>query len=65
MRENAGRPRDVIRHLAAALPAERSPSPIDRALDGAIVTPRAHWDPLLRVRLDAVARRVLRKVPGG
>ena len=55
----------ALRHLLASLPRERTPSPIDTALDGAIVTPRAQWSTAARVRLDAVARRILRKTPGG
>ncbi|OYW46129.1 MAG: 5'-methylthioadenosine phosphorylase [Sphingomonadales bacterium 32-68-7] len=56
---NAGRARDTLRRLAAALPAERASSPIDTALDGAIITPSELWDPPERARLDAVAGRVL------
>ena len=40
--------------------SEREPSPIDHALDGAIVTPRELWDAQAAARLDAVARRLLR-----
>jgi 5'-methylthioadenosine phosphorylase len=65
MQANAAKARAAIGGLAVALPRQRAPSPIDTALEGAIVTPRAQWDPLLRVRLDAVARRILRKTPGG
>jgi 5'-methylthioadenosine phosphorylase len=49
-----------LRHLAKKLPAEREPSPIDTALDGAIVTPREHWGPQASGRLDAVAGRLMR-----
>ena len=62
---NAARARAAIRELVGALPRQRPASPIDSALDGAIVTPRAQWDARLRVRLDAVARRILRQTPGG
>jgi 5'-methylthioadenosine phosphorylase len=65
MQQNSGQARAALRRLVKSLPRERAPSPIDSALDGAIVTPRAQWDPLMRVRLDAVARRILRKTPGG
>ncbi len=58
MHDNAARAQDALRHLAAALPEERAPSPIDRALDGAIVTPCEKWDPAAAVRLDAVAARL-------
>jgi 5'-methylthioadenosine phosphorylase len=59
MRQNAGCAQAALRHLAAALPPGRDASPIDRALDGAIVTAREHWDPAAAARLDAVAGRVL------
>jgi 5'-methylthioadenosine phosphorylase len=65
MQANAAIARAALRHLLASLPRERAPSPIDTALDGAIVTPRAQWSTAARVRLDAVARRILRKTPGG
>ncbi|MBD3729031.1 MAG: S-methyl-5'-thioadenosine phosphorylase [Sphingomonadales bacterium] len=50
---------ETLRHFAASLPAERSPSPIDHALDGAFATAPAHRDPQLLARLDAVAGRAL------
>jgi 5'-methylthioadenosine phosphorylase len=62
---NAATARKILRQLLTSLPRERPVSPIDTALDGAIVTPRAHWSALTRVRLDAVARRILRQTPGG
>jgi 5'-methylthioadenosine phosphorylase len=65
MQANAAAARKTLRQLLASLPGERATSPIDTALDGAIVTPRAQWSALTRVRLDAVARRILRKTPGG
>jgi 5'-methylthioadenosine phosphorylase len=65
MRANAAAARQVLQHLVAALPHHRARNPIDSALNGAIATPRAEWNPLMRVKLDAVARRILRKVPGG
>lgn len=61
MRANAGLARATLAKLAAALPADRQPLPIDTALDGAIVTPRSRWDPALAARLDAVAKRILTK----
>ncbi|HEU4649862.1 MAG TPA: S-methyl-5'-thioadenosine phosphorylase [Croceibacterium sp.] len=60
MRANAQAARAALRHLVKKLPAERPPSPIDSALDGAIVTPREHWEPQATARLDAVAGRLLR-----
>jgi 5'-methylthioadenosine phosphorylase len=58
VRANARTARAALRHLAKKLPAEREPSPIDRALDRAILTPRDQWDPRATARLDAVAGRL-------
>ena len=60
MAGNAQIARDMVRKLAAKLPAKRTASPFDRALDGAIITAPAARDPALALRLDAVAGRVLR-----
>ena len=60
MEGNAKIARDMINKLAAKLPAKRTASPFDRALDGAIITAPAARDPALALRLDAVAGRVLR-----
>ena len=57
---NARTARAAVRHLAKKLPAEREPSPIDSALDKAILTPRDQWDPRAAARLDAVAGRLFR-----
>lgn len=62
MHANAEAARGALRHFAKKLPAEREPSPIDRALDGAVVTPRELWSAQATVRLDAVAGRLLRSV---
>mgnify|MGYP001328107464 FL=1 len=59
MKANAELARAAVRELAALLPAEREPSPIDRALDHAVVTAPAARDRGLVARLDAVASRVL------
>jgi 5'-methylthioadenosine phosphorylase len=59
MRANAALARKALAELARALPAEREPVSIDRALDAAIVTPRAHWQPAGIMRLDAVMARAL------
>lgn len=50
----------TLRHLAESLPAERAESPIDRALDDAVVTPTERWDRRAVARLDAVAGRYYR-----
>ncbi len=56
---NADRARAAIAALFAALPQTREASPIDVALDRAIMTPPADRDPALLARLDAVAGRIL------
>lgn len=56
---NADTARRLILQLAANLPAERIASPIDRCLDHAIITAPEARDPVMAVRLDAVAGRVL------
>ncbi|MEO0062967.1 MAG: hypothetical protein RLZZ08_1527 [Pseudomonadota bacterium] len=65
MRGNAATARATLRRLATSLPAQRPPSAIDTALDGAIITPRDQWDMRVVARLDAVAGRLLRKPPNG
>lgn len=59
MHRNAELARAVVRRLAAMLPAKREPSPIDHALDHAIVTSLSARDPQLVARLGAVAGRAL------
>jgi 5'-methylthioadenosine phosphorylase len=44
---NAGKAQDLVRGLAERLPAIRTPSPIDTALDGAIITAPAARDPAM------------------
>ena len=56
---NAATGRRLVEELARALPAERSPSPIDTALDSALITAPAARDPAMLAKLDAVCRRVL------
>ena len=65
LRDNVDKARAALIALAEALPEERDASPIDCALDQAIVTPRTHWDPHLARRLDAVAGRYLRALSDG
>jgi 5'-methylthioadenosine phosphorylase len=65
MRDNVEKARAALVALARSLPAERTPSPIDRALDGAIMTPRSDWDRQAAGRLDAVAGRYLRELSDG
>lgn len=56
---NAATACSLVEHLARSLPAERAPSPIDTALDFAIITAPDARDPALLVKLDAIAGRVL------
>jgi 5'-methylthioadenosine phosphorylase len=57
---NAGTARRLIVELARALPPERQPSPIDRALDQAVMTAPEARDPAMAARLDAICGRILR-----
>ncbi len=59
MHRNVALAHRVVRRFAAALPQRRSPSPIDRALDHAVMTAPDARDPALAARLLAVAGRVL------
>jgi 5'-methylthioadenosine phosphorylase len=59
MRANGDLARAALVQLAGLLPPDRAPSPIDRVLDQAIITPRDLWDPATAARLDAVAGRLL------
>ena len=56
---NAEVARDLVVRLAALLPPERTPSPIDTMLDSAIITAPEARDPALLAKLDAVCARVL------
>jgi 5'-methylthioadenosine phosphorylase len=57
---NADKARRLVVALAEALPKQRPPSPIDTALDHALITAPAARDPALMAKLDAVCRRVLK-----
>jgi 5'-methylthioadenosine phosphorylase len=56
---NAETARRLIVELARTLPATREPSPLDTALDTAIITPPSGRDPAMLAKLDAVCRRLL------
>ena len=56
---NADTARRLVVELARALPAERSPSPIDTNLDNALITAAAARDPAMLAKLDAVCRRII------
>lgn len=60
MQRSAALARRIVERLARSLPGSRSPSQIDTALDGAIMTAPAARDPVLMARLQAVAGRVLK-----
>jgi 5'-methylthioadenosine phosphorylase len=60
MQRSAALAQRVVERMAASLPNSRSPSPIDAALDGAIMTAAVSRDPALVARLQAVAGRVLK-----
>jgi 5'-methylthioadenosine phosphorylase len=60
---NAGIARELIVALAGNLPKTRAPSPIDTALDGAILTVPEARDPALVAKLDAICGRVLAGSP--
>ena len=59
MAANGAVARDTVSAIAAALPAERAPSPLDTVLDHALVTAPDARDPATLARLDAVAGRLL------
>lgn len=59
MHRNVALAHRVVRRFAASLPAQRSASPIDTALDNAVMTAPDQRDPVLRAKLQAVAGRVL------
>ncbi len=59
MHANSQLARDTVLQFIAALPQERAPSPIDFALDDAVITAPGEHDPALMAKLDAVARRLL------
>ena len=56
---NAATARRLVVELARALPPERAPSPIDRALDSAVMTAPEARDPALVARLEAICGRLL------
>jgi 5'-methylthioadenosine phosphorylase len=61
LNDNAARARDLVGRLAAKLTGERPASPIDTALDGAIITAIEARDPSALERLNGVAGRALRR----
>jgi len=61
MQDNARLARETIEAFCKALPRKRTPSPIDHALDNAVVTAPEARDKALMTKLDAVAGRVIRQ----
>ena len=59
MQANVALAGKVLRRFLAGLPETRPASPIDRALDHAIMTAKDQRDPVLVAKLDAIAGRVL------
>ncbi len=59
MQVNGQLAREMLSRFIANLPAERAASPIDKALDDAVITAPDKHDPKLLAKLDAVARRLL------
>jgi len=59
MKRNVEQAANVLRAFAKSLPKSRSPSPIDQALEHAVMTAPAARDPALVAKLQAVAGRVL------
>jgi 5'-methylthioadenosine phosphorylase len=59
MQANSQLARNAVLQFISALPETREPSPIDFALDDAVITAPEEHDPALMAKLDAVARRLL------
>lgn len=57
---NAAKARELVRRLAGRLAGPREPSPIDTALNAAIITAPEARDPAMVDRLQAVAGRALK-----
>ena len=58
MGANGAIARQAVAAFARALPAERTPSPLDTVLDAALITAPEARDPALLAKLDAVMGRV-------
>ncbi|QNA82838.1 S-methyl-5'-thioadenosine phosphorylase [Sphingomonas sp. So64.6b] len=61
MGANGAIARQAVAAFAGALPAERTPCPLDTVLDAALITAPEARDPALLAKLDAVMGRVLGK----
>jgi 5'-methylthioadenosine phosphorylase len=60
MQENGALAREAVVKFVEGLPKTRKVSPIDTALDNAVITAPEEHDPMVMARLDAVAGRILR-----
>ena len=60
MQENSQLAREMVVQFIDKLPKTRKASPIDKALDDAVLTVPEEQDPAVLARLDAVAGRVLK-----
>lgn len=60
MQANSALARKAVEAFCRTLPRTRTPSPIDRALDDAVITAPDRHDKALMARLDAVAGRLFR-----
>jgi 5'-methylthioadenosine phosphorylase len=58
MQDNVGKARRTLEHFITALPARRERSPIDTALNGAILTAPDARDPAMLARLRAISPRL-------
>jgi 5'-methylthioadenosine phosphorylase len=58
MQANGALARAMVANFITALPQEREPSPIDFALDDAVITAPDEHDPAVMAKLDAVAGRL-------
>lgn len=61
LHDNAATARRLVVELARRLPEQRPPSPIDTALDTAVITAPDARDPAILAKLDAVCGRLLRQ----
>ncbi|MBX9797420.1 S-methyl-5'-thioadenosine phosphorylase [Sphingomonas sp.] len=59
MHANGDLARRSVAHFLAALPPERTPSPLDTVLDAALITAPDHRDPALIAKLTPLLARVL------
>lgn len=61
MGKNSALAKKAVEEFCNGLPKKRSPSPIDRSLENAIITAPEHYNKELLAKLDAVAGRLIRQ----